>query len=116
MSHKPIKICVSQEADQAIDRMMVKANTGFAGGKVSKTDMASWILIQFESQGLESCIEKIRKDHFDQVSYLESVLKEMKHARKNGGDAPDLTVLLAPVTSNLKGTQKKRVSSEATEA
>jgi hypothetical protein len=70
-------------------------NDGFAGGRVSKTDLTTWIILDFEKYRIEDNLEKIRKDHFDQVAYLESVLKEMKLARKSGIATPHLRSLLA---------------------
>ena len=98
-----------------MDRILNKVNDGFAGGRVTKSDLASWIIKFFESHALESNLEKIRKDHFDQVAYLETVIREMKQARKNGADTPDLSALLVPVTGSLKNAHKKRNTSETPE-
>lgn len=67
------------------------------------------LFLYFETHGFEAALEKIRKDHFDQVAYLESVVKEMKQARKSGGAMPDINALLAPVSSQIKSisAQKK---------
>lgn len=102
MELKIAKIGVSTEADQALDRMVAKTNEGFTGGRVSKNDLTSWIIEHFENHGLDAVIEKIRKEHFDSVAYLESVVREMKQARRNGAALPDINTLLAPVASQIK--------------
>ena len=109
MEIKLAKISASTEADQALDRILEKVNTGFTGGRVTKVDLTSWLILYFESQSFEDCVEKIRRDHFDHVAYLESVVKEMKQARKSGLAMPDISALLAPVTSQIKSisAQKK---------
>jgi hypothetical protein len=110
MDIRTAKIGISKNSDQTIDRMLLKVNEGFAGGRVTKAELASWVICYFETHMLESAIEKIRKDYFDQVTYLESVIKEMKQARKKGIETTDLSSLLAPIASSLKEAQKKRNS------
>lgn len=102
METKLAKLSASTEADQALDRMTEKTNAGFTGGKVTKADLTSWLILHFESQNFEDSLEKLRKDHFDQVAYLEAVVKEMKQARKSGAAMPDINALLAPVASQIK--------------
>lgn len=102
IDQKISKIGVSVEADQSLDRILEKVSTGFQGGKVTKNDLASWVIRYFENECVDSCIEKIRKDHFDHVSYLESIVKEMKKAKKDGTEIPDLPTLLAPIASQIK--------------
>lgn len=102
MDTKIAKIGASLEADQSLDRMLPKINEGFTGGRVTKNDLASWVILYFEKHNLDGAIDKIRKDHFDQLAYLESVVKEMKQARKSGSSMPDINALLAPVASQIK--------------
>ena len=110
---KAAKIGVSSEADAVLDRMVQKVNNGFSGWRVTKNDLASWVLTYFENHGLNGALEKIRKDHFDQVAYLESVVKELKHARKAGGVTPNVDKLLAPISSQIKTiSDRKRRGSE----
>lgn len=88
MNIKIAKVGILKKSDEAIDRMLFKINDGFTGGRITKVDLTSWIIQHFETQALENNLDKIRKDHFDQVTYLESVIKEMKQARKSGATAP----------------------------
>lgn len=107
MNGKLSKIGATVEADRALDRMVQRVNENFTGGRVTKADLTSWIIDYFETHALESAIEKIQKDHFDQLTYLETIVREMKHARKNGSTEPNLPSLLASITSSLKGQRKK---------
>ena len=115
MDVKTAKISVLKQSDQAVDRMPLRVNESFTGGRVTKVDLVSWILLHFETHALDNSIEKIRKDHFDQVAYLESVIKEIKQARKTDSKTPDLSSLLYPITSSLKTTQKKKGREESLE-
>ena len=115
MQTKTAKIATTLDADHALDRVLAKVNDGFTGGRVTKNDLASWILIHFE-QHMDSSIEKIRKDHFDQVAYLESVVKEMKRAKKAGESKPDIATLLAPIATEIKSiSARKKLRSEQEE-
>ena len=68
MQNKLAKITASQDADQALDRMVKSTNNGFTGGRVGKNDMTSWIIMYFEERCFPDCLSKIREDHFDQLS------------------------------------------------
>lgn len=107
MENKISKIGISSTADEALDRMVIKANDGFNGGRVSKNDLTSWIICEFEKR-FDANLEHIRKDHFDQVAYLESVVREMKQAKRDGSVLPEIGTLLAPITeAKLNPVQKK---------
>ena len=108
MEVKVAKFTGSAEMDQGMDRMVAAVNDGFAGGRVTKHDMVSWAVLYFEMHCFKDCIEKVRQDHFDQVAYLESVLKEAKKARKDGQAAPDLATRLAPLVSQPRGTALRK--------
>ncbi len=94
---KIAKLTGSIEMDQALDRMAQAVNDGFAGGKVSRHDLVSWIVLYFEKESFQGSVEKIREDHFDQVMYLQSVLREAKRAQKAGATSEAIAALLTPV-------------------
>ena len=55
-----------------------KVNDGFSGGRVSRCETASWIIMKSVSGGgLDRIIEEIRRDHFDEVTYLQHVVSDM---------------------------------------
>ncbi len=102
LESKIAKFTGSIELEQAMDRMVAAVNEGFSGGKVSRHDLVSWAVLYFEKNCFQECIERIRQDHFDQVAYLESVLKQAKQARKAGAAGPDFATLLAPLARSGK--------------
>ena len=102
METKIAKFTGTAEMDSTLDRMVQATNDGFSGGRVTKHDLVSWALLYFEKHCFQGCLESIRQDHFDQIAYLESVLKEAKKARKIGQSAPDMAVLLAPLSRSEK--------------
>ena len=88
--------------------MLIQVNDRFAGGRVSKTDLVSWMINYFQSNCLLDCIDALRKDHFDQLIYIQNILKEVKAAQKNGAPPPDLSALLSPITSNQRTRTKRK--------
>jgi Fe-S cluster assembly ATPase SufC len=105
---KIAKFTGSVELEKAMDRMMATVNDGFSGGRVSRHDLVSWVVLYFEKSCFQECVDNIRQDHFDQVAYLESVLKQAKQARKAGTDVPDISSLLAPLVGQSKAAPVKR--------
>jgi len=107
------KLSSSVQADEALDRMVKVTNEGFTAGRLTKTEMLSWVVQYFEEHLFEKCMEKIREAHFDQVAYLKNVVKEMESARKAGTDTQDLGALLAPLTTGrVTASNRKRVTPE----
>ena len=76
------RIAVSKEAQNALKTVADRVNEGFNGGKVGLTEMANWIILQFQSDLDELKIKEIRAEHFDEVAMLESILKQAKESGK----------------------------------
>ena len=108
MESKIAKFTGTIELEQSMDRMVATVNEGFSGGKVSRHDLVSWAVLYFEKSCFQECLEEIRQDHFDQVAYLESVLKQAKQARKAGSNVPDISTLLAPLVGQPKTAPARR--------
>jgi len=108
---KLAKLAATPVADEALDRMVKATNDGFTAGRLTKTELLSWAILYFERHSFEKCVEKIREAHFDQVAYLESVVREMKGARKSGADGKNLAELLAPLTAGKPAPQHRKKAS-----
>lgn len=108
------KLAASNEADQALDSMLSKINDGFQGGKVNKGELLSWVVIRFQDRHLPSAIEEIRRDHFDEIAYLQSVIKTARIAKRTSQGPADLAKLLSPITSkrDSKKEPRNRAASE----
>jgi len=76
------RITVSKEGQAALDSMKDRVNDGFSGGRVNLTQMANWILLNFQNELDEAQIKEIRAEHFDEVAMLESILKQAKESGK----------------------------------
>jgi fatty acid/phospholipid biosynthesis enzyme len=95
---KIAKFTGSLEADEVLIKMVDVVNDGFNGGRVTKHEMLSWLILKFEKSIFKDLIDEIRNDHFDQLAYLEAVLKEAKRARRQGLAPVDLSSTLSAAT------------------
>jgi hypothetical protein len=97
-TEKLSRLFVSAEAERMLIEIVEAVNDGFRGGKVSKVSVVEWMIRNaFEDRRTEK-IDAIRKKFFDQVSYLESVVTELKRARRSGSlSTPCVDDLLAPI-------------------
>jgi hypothetical protein len=77
-----LRITVSRQGERALLEVMDQVNDGFNGGRVSKTQMANWILKRFKDDLDDSLIRDIRADHFDEVMVLESILRAARETGK----------------------------------
>ncbi len=103
-----IKITIRQKADENLSRMVQEVNSGFAGGRVNKTDLVSWIITHFHNNGFASSIKAIRDDHFDQIAYLKSVIKTARLAKRSSETPTDLAKMLAPITNKRESKNEAR--------
>ena len=87
-------IRISDEADRAVDRMVEEVNNEFDGGSVNRTELLSLIVLRFEKHLFKKSIPIIRKIHFDQLAYLESLVLKMKRAKSNGDPLNNISELL----------------------
>ena len=98
MEEKNAKIAVRRDAEEALNRMVAVANDGFKGGRITKHQLASWIIGEFESYYFKKSISKIQRDNFDRLAYLKNVTKEMKSSGSNF-DSVKFNELLSPLLS-----------------
>ncbi len=104
------KIHLSTQADQALDEMLTLSNKDFTSGRVRKTQLLSWIILDFYANHFNANLKKIRADHFDQIAHLRSVIREMEAAKKQGKQIqmePLLSPLKAKPVPPIKKTQAK---------
>ncbi len=106
------KIAVTTLADQALTSAQERVNTGFEGGRVTKTDLASWLIIQATSSLDETTVEEIRRTHFNQLAYLETLVKKLKVAGRDNLETIELATLQAMMGQQ---TAKRRPRSSRTE-
>ncbi len=84
------RITVSKAAEEAIATITERVNDGFEGGKVNRSQVASWIVLRFNEAYSDSEIREIRSENFDEVAMLESILRRAKKSGKVPSDLKDL--------------------------
>lgn len=80
----PVKVQLSLEADQVLTDMKNETNEGFNDGHVTKNELLSWIVLEFQKAHFKKSLPKIRDDHFDEVIHLQQRIAKIKEARKKG--------------------------------
>lgn len=110
---KPLaKIAISTDADSMLDRTMEQINGGNPGGRVTKAELASWLIIRASSQLTEMLIEEIRMEHFNQVTYLDNLLKAAKRSGRSTLTTEELERFQA-ITRRREQLKKRRGNREA---
>jgi hypothetical protein len=87
------KIAITASSDNDLSGALDRVNRDFEGGRVTKTDMASWLILRAISTLDEAAIEEIRKAHFNQVVYLESLVRKLKSAGRDNLGPEELATL-----------------------
>ena len=90
------KAILTGEADQDLAQMMKETNNGFTSGRLTKTQLLSWIVRSFRQKHFEKEMEQIRAEHFDKIAHLTSVIKAMKEAAAKGQEI-EIDTLLSPL-------------------
>lgn len=85
------RLTVSKSAEQALMAILERVNDGFDGGRVNRTDLASWILVKFAERVSDADIREVRAEHFDEVALLESIYRR---AKESGRVPAELRALL----------------------
>jgi hypothetical protein len=105
MENTLAKIAISTASDEALSKSLERVNQNFDGGRVSKTDLASWFLIQGTKSLDDSSVEEIRQAHFNQVTYLETLVKKLKTTGRDSLAASEVATLQAMLSQQ---STKKR--------
>lgn len=85
------RVSISRTADAALAMIVERINDGFDGGKISRTNVANWIIQKFQASMSETDIREIRAEHFDELAVLEAVYMR---ARRGGQVPPELKAFL----------------------
>lgn len=72
------KIAISREADSALVEIIERINDGFDGGRATKQDVTSVIVLDFFKELTDSHIHKLRVSFFDPITMMEATLKKAK--------------------------------------
>lgn len=85
------RISIHTEAEKALLELLEKVHKNFDSGKISKSELVSWVLVHANKSYTGVEFQTLRSDHFDEIAALESLLKRSKEA---GSVSADLKLLL----------------------
>jgi len=80
-----IKITVTKEAGEILQMILGKANEGFEAGRISRQDLASFIIEKFHSNFVDKDLMQLRQKHYDDESMLDAIHRKMRET----GEIPD---------------------------
>ena len=101
---------ISSIADDALATIVERVNDGFQGGRVTRSQAVSWILLRQSERMNDTFIREIREDHFDEVALLEVALRQ---AKSSGKLSPELRALLQKQVLGGVDDGKKRLPKAA---
>lgn len=82
---------MARDAEEAVAKITNRVNDGFFAGQITRSQVASWALINQAACLSEQDIRDIHAQHFDEVAMLEALLKR---AKGSGEVSPELRALL----------------------
>ena len=80
---KIAKLAVSTASDEALARALTHVNRDFDGGRITKMELASWLLVRGCENLDEAAIEEARKAHFNQATYLQHLVNKLKRSQRD---------------------------------
>jgi len=69
------RIVITKEANESLEAVVKKVNSGFEAGAVSRTDIAIYVFLSLPKIISDVDIKAIRSQHFDERKVLSSLLK-----------------------------------------
>ncbi len=79
-----IRIFISREAEAMLSAITEDVNRDFEAGRVTRSEVANYILFKFKRDLTENDLQLIRAEHFSVVIQMEAILKKIK----NGENVP----------------------------
>lgn len=94
MERKSVIIAISVQANEVLGRIQVKVNKDFLGGKVTKRDLASWVIANGETLLSDRSIADIHKTYRNDLALAKNIHCRIKAAEKGGMGKQELNQLL----------------------
>jgi hypothetical protein len=113
MENQLAKIAISISSEEALTKAFDIVNLDFDGGRVSKADLASWLISQGARGMDQTVIQEIRQAHFNQVKYLENLVKKMKASGRDSLRSEEIADLQSLVSQ--QATKKRNRTSKPSE-
>src|ERR1035437_1257216 len=109
------KIAITSDADVALVQALDAVNQGNAGGRVTKVELASWLMLKSAVAMNTQAIDEIRKAHFNQAIYLENLLRTLKQSGRNSLSIDEIESLQSLLKQKVI-TNKKSITPDKVQA
>lgn len=100
-----VRITITKEADYETDKIVALVNDGFDGGRVSKQDLASWILMNFTVLVSGDFVERVQSEFFNELVRFKNLLKL---AQRSGGITPEIRKALKEISEDAAKPKKQK--------
>ena len=70
------RVSINKQAADSLDSMIAKANNGFEGGQITKSDIANRIVVEAAKAFSEADVKALRSIHFDERRMLQALLSD----------------------------------------
>lgn len=70
------RVVINKESKFVLDELVLKANEGFEGGEISKSDIVNLLIFNHGNSFPDSEIKYLRNLHFDEKKVLKALLKK----------------------------------------
>jgi hypothetical protein len=98
------RVVINKESKFILDELVLKANEGFEGGEISKSDIVNLLIFNHGNSFPESEVKHLRNLHFDEKKVLKALLKKAG----DDGDLPNEIKRVLREHLGLTETIKKR--------
>lgn len=106
------RITVTKDAEKALIDLVDKVNRGFDGGKINRTEMASWALIRLNGTMDEPLLQEVRAEHFDELAALEALWRKAKERGRVSNEVKQLLLKEVGFEASAKKPAKTKVDKD----
>ena len=109
------KIAITPAADSELNKALERVNQNFMGGRITKADLASYLILESAKTLDDQTVKAIQKLYFKQVTYLDSLVKKLKSEGQESltpDEFVELRSMFAGVLEKKRGKSQKEVADE----
>jgi hypothetical protein len=110
------KIAITPTADSELNKALDLVNKNFLGGRITKADLASYLIAENAKTLDDQTVKAIQKLYFKQVTYLDSLVKKLKSEGQDSltpAEYMELRSMFAGVLEKKRGQPQKEATEQA---
>ena len=110
---KLAKIAIFPSADSELNKALELVNQNFMGGRITKADLASFLIEEGAKHLDDNTTKAIQKLYFKQVAYLDSLVKKLKSEGQDSVRPEELSELQSLFSCVLERKRRPVAAKEA---